>query len=293
MLYNIIIENPELENAMTIPRPAYRLAIAFVTACASFAFAQDTSIVPPAIPPAQPPALPMLPAAMTPEAAALQNPAGATAIGMSWAEAWNYGGFIMWILLALSILMVALVIYFLCVLRPGAVAPRRLQSEVRNYIVEGDADAARRRCEDRPCAFSSIALAALDCIRATQGAEDLQLLRDIVESEGARQADSMLSQAQLLLDLSAIAPMLGLLGTTIGMLKAFGAVAQDVMVAAKPVILAQGVSQAIITTIFGLVVAIPCMAAYAFFRRRASKLVGQLELASAEIVTAVAARRGV
>ena len=116
--------------------------------------------------------------------------------------------------------------------------------------------------------------------------------KNIVESEGARQADSMLSQAQLLLDLSAIAPMLGLLGTTLGMLKAFGAVAQDVMVAAKPVILAQGVSQAIITTIFGLIVAIPCMAAYAYFRRRASKLVGQLELASAEIVTAVAARRG-
>ena len=43
--------------------------------------------------------------------------------------------------------------------------------------------------------------------------------------------------------------------------------------------------------IFGLLVAIPCMAAYAYFRRRASKLVGQLELASAEIVTAIAARR--
>jgi biopolymer transport protein ExbB len=274
---------------MKLPGPACKLAIVCAAACASLALAQDTPIVPPAIPPAQPPALP---AAMAVETAAFQSPAGASTYGMSWGEAWHYGGFIMWILLALSVVMVALVIYFLCVFRPGAVAPRRLQSAVRNYIVEGDANSARRICEDRPCAFSSIALAALDCIRATQGAEDLQLLRDIVESEGARQSDSMLSQAQLLLDLSAIAPMLGLLGTTLGMLKAFGAVAQDVMVAAKPVILAQGVSQAIITTIFGLVVAIPCMAAYAFFRRRASKLVGQLELASAEIVTAVAARRG-
>ena len=256
---------------------------------AAVAFAQDAPILPPAIPAAQPPTLP---ATLAAEAAAAPAPAGAASYGMSWGEAWNYGGFIMWILLALSVVMVALVIYFLCVFRPGAVAPRRLQSEVRNYIVEGDERAARRLCEDRPCAFSSVALAALDCIRATQGSENLQLLRDIVESEGARQADSMLSQAQLLLDLSAIAPMLGLLGTTLGMLKAFGAVAQDVMVAAKPVILAQGVSQAIITTIFGLVVAIPCMAAYAYFRRRASKLVGQLELASAEIITAVAARRG-
>ena len=255
---------------------------------AAVAFAQDAPIVPPALPPAQPPTLPPVAAA---EAAVAAAPAGSASYGMSLAQAWGYGGFIMWVLLAISVLMVALVIYFMCVLRSGAVAPRRLQSEVRNYLVEGDEGAARRLCEDRPCAFSSVALAALDCIRATQGSEDLQLLRDIVESEGARQAESMQSQAQLLLDLSAIAPMLGLLGTTLGMLKAFGAVAQDVMVAAKPVILAQGVSQAIITTIFGLLVAIPCMAAYAYFRRRASKLVGQLELASAEIVTAIAARR--
>ena len=276
---------------MKLPGYLRRLALFASTALFTVAaLAQDAPILPPAIPAAQPPALPATLAAEAAVQAAA--PAGATSYGMSWGEAWHYGGFIMWILLALSIVMVALVIYFLCVFRPGAVAPRRLQADIRNYIVEGDEGAARRLCEDRPCAFSSVALAALDCIRATQGAEDLQLLRDIVESEGARQADSMLSQAQLLLDLSAIAPMLGLLGTTLGMLKAFGAVAQDVMVAAKPVILAQGVSQAIITTIFGLVVAIPCMAAYAYFRRRASKLVGQLELASAEIVTAVAARRG-
>ncbi len=269
-----------------------KLAFAFgVALSAAVAFAQDAPIVPPAVPPAQPPALPPVMAADAAVAAATAAPAGSSSYGMSLAQAWGYGGFIMWVLLGLSILMVALVIYFLCVLRSGAVAPRRLQSEVRNYLIEGDEGAARRLCEDRPCAFSSVALAALDCIRATQGGDDLQLLRDIVESEGARQAESMQSQAQLLLDLSAIAPMLGLLGTTLGMLKAFGAVAQDVMVAAKPVILAQGVSQAIITTIFGLLVAIPCMAAYAYFRRRASKLVGQLELASAEIVTAIAARR--
>ena len=271
----------------TIRKLAFIFGAVFL---AVVAFAQDAPIVPPAITPAQPPTLPPVVAAEAAVVAAA-SPAGSTSYGMSLAEAWNAGGLIMWVLLGISILMVTLVIYFLCVFRAGAVAPRRLQSEVRNYLVEGDEGAARRLCEDRPCAFSSVALAALDCIRATQGGEDLQLLRDIVESEGARQAESMQSQAQLLLDLSAIAPMLGLLGTTLGMLKAFGAVAQDVMVAAKPVILAQGVSQAIITTIFGLLVAIPCMAAYAYFRRRASKLVGQLELASAEIVTAIAARR--
>lgn len=267
------------------------LTLAAVAAISCAAFAQD--VTPPAIPTVTPPVVAPATTAAEPAAAAT-NPAGASSYGMSWGEAWNYGGFIMWVLLALSVIMVALVIFFLCTLRSGAVTPRRLTNNVRNYLVEGDVKSARSLCEDRGrgCAFASVVLAALDCIRATEGAEDKQLLRDIVESEGARQAERMQSLTQLLLDLSAIAPMLGLLGTTLGMLKAFGAVAQDVMVAAKPVILAQGVSQAIITTIFGLIVAIPCMAFYALFRRRTSRLVGELETASAEVITALAARRG-
>lgn len=268
-----------------------RYLAAVIAAASLSVFAQDVT---PSVPAAQPPALPAAIAAETSAAAsaATPNPAGSNSYGMSWKEAWSYGGFIMWVLLFMSVVMVALVVYFFCTIRPGTVAPRRLMSDVRNYLVEGDANSARRLCEDKACAFSSIVLVALDCIRATQGVEDMQLLRDVVESEGARQAESVQSQTQLLLDLSAIAPMLGLLGTTLGMLKAFGAVAQDVMVAAKPVILAQGVSQAIITTVFGLIVAIPCMAFYAYFRRRTSHVVGLLEMASAEVITALAARRG-
>ena len=257
----------------------------------AFALAQDAAPVAPSIPVAQPPVMPpAITAAAVAAPAATAAPASTLSYGMSFGEAWRYGGFIMWILLVISVVMLALVIYFLIVLRPNAVTPRRLMADVRNYLLEGDANSVRRLCEDRSCAFSSVVLAALDCIRATPNVEDNQLLRDVVESEGVRQAESLQSQTQLLLDLSAIAPMLGLLGTTLGMLKAFGAVAQD-MVAAKPIILAQGVSQAIVTTIFGLIVAIPCMAFYAYFRRRTSRVTGLLEKASAEVITAIAARR--
>jgi biopolymer transport protein ExbB len=74
-----------------------------------------------------------------------------------------------------------------------------------------------------------------------------------------------------------------------GMLSAFGAVASDVA-AAKPTLLAEGVSQAIITTIFGLIVAIPAMMMYAFFRRRAAKLVAILESACAEMVAIMSSK---
>ena len=96
-------------------------------------------------------------------------------------------------------------------------------------------------------------------------------------AEGGRIADRMMSAVDWLADIAAIAPLVGLLGTVLGMFQAFGGIASDVSAGAKPVVLAQGVSQAIVTTIFGLVVAIPCLLAHAFFRRRAQKRIAEIE----------------
>ena len=109
------------------------------------------------------------------------------------------------------------------------------------------------------------------------------------EAEGRRIAARLYASVDWLADIAAIAPLVGLLGTVLGMFKAFGGIAADVSAGAKPVVLAQGVSQAIVTTIFGLVVAIPCLAAYAFFRRRAAKRVAELEEAVEEVVAGVRA----
>ena len=99
-------------------------------------------------------------------------------------------------------------------------------------------------------------------------------------AEGGRIADAMMSSVDWLADIAAIAPLVGLLGTVLGMFQAFGGIASDVSAGAKPVVLAQGVSQAIVTTIFGLIVAIPSLAAYAVFRRRAQKRIAEIEAAS-------------
>jgi biopolymer transport protein ExbB len=78
--------------------------------------------------------------------------------------------------------------------------------------------------------------------------------------------------------------MIGLLGTVVGMLQAFNAVALD-LAKAKPMLLAGGVSLALITTVAGLIVAIPAMIAFAYFRNRASGLVARLEMASTDLLT--------
>ena len=205
--------------------------------------------------------------------------------GMSLKEAWDYGGWIMWVLAGISIFALAMVFFFMATLRANAIAPRTLLGDIIEKIRSNELNEVRRVCDRRPCPLSAVVLAALDCLRNVPQC-DITLLRDSAESEGARQAEAIQGQTEFLLDIATIAPLLGLLGTVLGMLTAFGSVASDVA-SAKPVVLATGVSQAIITTIFGLVVAIPCMAFYAWFRRRAARQISNLEAATSEVITSI------
>ncbi|MBR1609528.1 MAG: MotA/TolQ/ExbB proton channel family protein, partial [Kiritimatiellae bacterium] len=130
-----------------------------------------------------------------------------------------------------------------------------------------------------------------DAARALPEGESAAL-SSAVEGEGARQAARIAGGPQWLLDVASIAPMVGLLGTVLGMFTAFRGVGGDVVASAKPVVLAQGVSLALVTTVAGLCVAIPGMMFYAWFRRRAERQVAALECAAQDVVTALLAARG-
>lgn len=101
------------------------------------------------------------------------------------------------------------------------------------------------------------------------------------QAEGSRIAARLYMAVDWLADIAAIAPLVGLLGTVLGMFQAFAGI--DTAAGAKPAALAQGVSKAIITTIFGLAVAIPALLFHAIFRRRAARRVAELEEKADEI----------
>ena len=257
--------------------------IAIILAAASFAAIAQAQTASPSPAPASPAAAPV--SAVAASTAAQTDEAQH---GMSLREAWKYGGNIMYVLSFLSVIGLALLAYLLIVQRPSSIAPRALRLELSDKIRAGDMPGARNACEARPCPLASVALAGLDYLRNAQRA-DRDMLKDAMESEGARQAQSIEGATQWLLDISVVAPMLGLLGTVMGMLKAFGSVAHDVA-AAKPVILAQGVSQAIVTTIFGLFVAIPALACFSFLRRRSSRMISYLESAVTDVMSDLVSR---
>ena len=153
-------------------------------------------------------------------------------------QAWNYGGPLMWVLVALSVFALAVALYLWVAQSRWLFFP----------LARKRLEAARNKA-----------------------------------AEGGRLADRAMSAVDWLADIAAVAPLVGLLGTVLGMFRAFGGIASDVAAGAKPVVLAQGVSQAIVTTIFGLAVAIPSLVMYAFFRRRAARRIAELEAAFDEV----------
>lgn len=187
------------------------------------------------------------------------------------------------ILGSLSIVMLALVLYLIVVLRKGQIAPASLRKELKEKIQSGNFDEARRLCRFKSSPLSAVLLSALEHLGSVPDA-DSALLRDIVEAEGARQSESIQGQTQYLMDVAVVSPMLGLLGTVFGMMLAFNAVAGDIALV-RPTELVGGVNKAMITTAFGLIVGIPSMMFFAYFRRRAAKMVAFLEVASADLFT--------
>lgn len=214
--------------------------------------------------------------------------AGAPA-GMTLAELFRIGGPLMYVLLALSVVGLALIVYYAVVLRAGTVAPDAQRLRLRELLRAGREREARTHCADRPTALGAVVAAGLDFLKENPAAE-AAAVREVMESEGVRQAGRMQSLIHYLLDLSSVAPMVGLLGTVVGMLRAFNSVAFD-MAKARPMELAGGVGQALITTIAGLCVAIPALIAWAIFRGRVVALVGRLETAVADL-SALLPRKG-
>ena len=197
-------------------------------------------------------------------------------VGITLLEAWKCGGYLMWVLAGISVLALATGRYLLVAHRRGALAPRTLMSDVFSKLQVGDHGEARRLCERRPCAFASITLAALDAARGTPAGQRANVTTAI-ETAGAHVAERLQASVDWLADLAAIAPLVGLLGTVLGMFQAFSGIASDLAANARPVVLAQGVSQAIVTTAFGLAVSIPCLIFHALLRRRTAKRIASLE----------------
>jgi biopolymer transport protein ExbB len=192
------------------------------------------------------------------------------------------GGPVMIPLGILSVIAVMLVLIYLFTLRRGAVVTKRYMATADALLRKRDYLGLLAISNRHREAVARIMQRTLDFVTQHPEATFTQA-REIAETEGTRQAAALNQRIAYLADIGTIAPMLGLFGTVLGMIKSFSVVASDI-VASRPIMLAEGVSEALVTTATGLVIGIPAMAAYAFFRGRVQSLIAELEAASTQLM---------
>ncbi len=199
------------------------------------------------------------------------------------AEIIQKGGMPMLVIAALSIVAFFLILYYFLTIRGGALYPKTFLRRAEDAAAAGDADALRTLCAENDSAAAHILGAAAEHVIGDTAAS-YSAVRDAVEDEGARQASILWQRIQYLMDVAVVAPMVGLLGTVLGMMKAFAGLDVGVSIANKADFLAQGIGQAMYTTAGGLVVGIGSMVVYALFRGWVNRHIGQLELACARVI---------
>ena len=199
-------------------------------------------------------------------------------------------GWVMGVLFALSVFFVMLVIVYLLTIRRGAVVSSGYMATAdallrkRDYL--GLLAVSNRHGE----AIARVVQKMLDFTTKNPNA-DLAQLREIAETEGTRVASSLNNRVTYLADSGMIAPLLGLLGTVLGIIRSFGALGAD-LGTARYVLLSKGISEALVNTCAGLAIGIPAMMFYAYFRGKTQKLISELESATTHALALLSLQHG-
>lgn len=189
---------------------------------------------------------------------------------------WNivFGGnivgcVIMCSLFALSFIGAYLFFDHLLTIRRRDLVPANLDDKVRSFLQDGKLREAEQACQNQPSVLSAILLAGLGEADAGWAAAE-KALEDAMAEQSAR----LFRKLEFLSVIGNIAPMLGLLGTVTGMLFAFYEIAQQKGTAGAAD-LAVGIYQALVTTVVGLIIAIPSLGAFAYFRNRIDQIMAE------------------
>ena len=179
-------------------------------------------------------------------------------------------GFLIYmLLLALSITAAALVVEHIMTIREVVLLPPELGEHVRKLLMAGNPSHAEALCRQQPSLLSFVLEAGISEIEGGPAA-----IEKAMEDALAEQSSRLFRKIEYLSVLGNIAPMVGLLGTVTGMILAFQEVATT-QGAAQAAQLAEGIYQALVTTVGGLIVAIPSLAAFAVFRNRVDQFVAE------------------
>ncbi len=180
------------------------------------------------------------------------------------------GGWLMAPIIICSIIALAIIAERLWSLRTLTVIPHMLVSQVWDWANHKTLDTTKLQALQSGSALGQILAAALANRDASR-----EVMKEAIEDTGRHVVHELERYLNTLGTIAAISPLLGLLGTVIGMIKVFSAITSQGV--GNPAALAGGISEALITTAAGMVVAIPSLMFYRYFRGKTSMLVIRME----------------
>ena len=194
------------------------------------------------------------------------------------------GGWLMAPIIACSIIAFAIISERLWTLRIRRVIPAELAAQVWEWAKEKKLDVERMQTLRSSSPLGRILAAGLSNRNASR-----EVMKEAIEDTGRHVVHELERYINTLGTIAAISPLLGLLGTVIGMIKVFSAITTQGV--GNPAALAGGISEALITTAAGMVVAIPTLMAYRYFRGKVALLVIRMEQQALRMVEVLHGQR--
>lgn len=219
-------------------------------------------------------------AAAPAEAATAPAAAPVTSQQLTFGKMLSAGGWTMWPLGLCSLFGIGLIIYNAIVLRPARMLKPEIIEQIKTAVLDADIDRARQLCLTHPAPATNILQAGLDRIKG--GEVHLQSVEKGMEEYSLQEVATHMQPINYLSVIATISPMIGLLGTVSGMIKAFQAMALGGM--GRPELLADNISEALITTATGLIIGIPVMVAYFYFRNRFTTIIAAINRTCGDVL---------
>ena len=195
------------------------------------------------------------------------------------------GGWVMWPILLCSIFALGIMLERAWTLREMRVIPEHLVAQVWQLLKTNDFGEEKLQAVRLSSPLGRVLAAGLALRDAPR-----EVMKERIEDVGRHVAHELERYLNTLGTIAAISPLLGLLGTVTGLVEVFNVITREGL--GNPAAMSGGISQALLTTVAGLCVAIPALVAYRFFRGRIAELVVRMEEESIRLVDALHQRRG-
>lgn len=180
------------------------------------------------------------------------------------------GGFMMWPLMVCSILSLAIIIDRFLFFRNISVDEKLLMSELVAEVKKHNIPNAISVCQKHPGPVARVLSAALEKFSA--GRLEIE---EAIESESINEIPRVEKYIPGLAVIASVSTLMGFTGTVTGMIRAFGDIAEKGV--SSPSVVASGISEALITTATGLIIAIPTILFYHYFTYRVNRLTLEIE----------------